>query len=287
MLTRRSLLSCAALGAATPSWGQQTPTLSYPRRAGPRDTMNGYAARLLALALARCGRPYRLQEGKETMTQSRALIEMRRPDPPIDVYWTVTTPQREQALLPVRIPIERGLIGWRVALVRARDRERWRELRRLAELQAYTAGQKHDWPDTEILRANGLPVQTSAQYESLFQMLALGRFDYFPRSVLEIATEQRLHAGLGLEIEPYLALQYPSAMYFFVSPARPQLADDLARGLEAAQADGSFERLFQAHFGATMGELHLRQRRVLNLHNPSLPAGMPLERRDWWMKPVD
>ena len=257
--------------------------LLYPRHAGQRDTLGGYAPELLALALAGAERRYELAQSPSTMAQGRAMVEMLKPEPPIDVFWTVTTPQRQQALLPIRIPIERGLFGWRVALVRRADAERFRELRRLSELAPLVAGQKHDWPDVGILRANGLTVQTSTQYESLFNMLSLARLDYFPRSVLEVRAELEAHAELDLVIEPHLVLRYPSALYFFVAPGRTQLAADITQGLERAQANGSFERLFQQHFRETIDALHLGQRRVFELRNPSLPADVPVQRRDWWL----
>lgn len=284
MLARRSLV-LAGLAAGPALRADDAARLRTPRHAGGRDTLGGYAPQLLALALERSPRRYDLRESPESLAQGRALVEMLRPDPPIDVFWTVTTPERQAALRPIRVPIERGLMGWRVALVRQGDVSRLRDVRSLQELAPLQAGQKHDWPDVAILRANGLSVQTATQYESLFGMLALGRIDYFPRSVLEIRAELEAHAGLNLAIEPHLVLRYPSALYFFVAPARSELAEDIRQGLERAQADGSFEKLFQAHFRDTIDALGLSGRRVLDLRNPSLPPDVPLGRPDWWLRP--
>jgi hypothetical protein len=41
-------------------------------------------------------------------------------------------------------------------------------------------------PDTTSQRANGLRLELSPRYDGLFRMLKSNRFDYFPRSVLEI-----------------------------------------------------------------------------------------------------
>jgi hypothetical protein len=285
MITRRHLLTYPAAAGPLAALGAAPIVLTYPQHGATRDTLNGYAPALLAMALGRSGRSYQLRECPDLMAQSRVMIEVGRPRPLIDVFWTMTSIERERMLRPIRIPIERGLIGWRVALVRLADKERWRSLRGLQDLKSHSAGQMHDWPDTEILRANGLSVLTSPQYESLVQMLSRGRFDYFPRSVLEIESELQDHAGLDLAIEPHFALRYPSALYFFVDPKRTELAADLQQGLEACQADGSFERLFRQHFAATIANLRLKQRRVLVLHNPVLPPSVPLQRRDWWLNP--
>lgn len=285
---RRTLLGAAGLasmGLARGQGGGESELVVYPRHQALQDAQMAYVLRLMMLALARSGRPYRFQQTATVMVQSRALIELAKPNAPIDVFWTMTNPQREQTLLPVRIPLERGLIGWRQLLVRKGDLARWQRVARLSDLANFTAGQMHDWPDTPILRANGLTVQTSTHYESLFTMLARGRIDYFPRSLIEIHVEQQAHRHLELEIEPRLLLHYPAALYFFVSPARPRLAVDLEHGLEAMQADGTFERLFQQQFGTLLTPEKFAQHHVLRLHNPELPTATPLTRKELWWSP--
>ena len=34
----------------------------------------------------------------------------------VDICWTMSTDERETQILPIRIPIDKGLIGWRIAL---------------------------------------------------------------------------------------------------------------------------------------------------------------------------
>ena len=70
-------------------------------------------------------------------------------------------------------------------------------------MAAFTAGQASDWPDTDILRANDLPVATTATYSSLFQMLGKQRFDYMPRSVVEVWQEAESHRGEGLIVDQH------------------------------------------------------------------------------------
>jgi len=285
MMRRRQLLVGGAAGLASAVHAAEPATVIYPRHESLQDAQVGYIQRLMFAALARSGRRYQTRPSSTLMVQSRSLIELARPEPSIDVFWTMSNPERERHLLPVRIPIDRGLIGWRIALVRRTDLARWKGLRQLSELAAYTAGQMHDWPDTEILRANGLPVQTSTRFQGLFSMLALGRIDYFPRSLLEIAAERDQYQHMALEIEPHLLLHYPAALYFFVAPSRPRLAGDLSRGLEAMQADGSFEAMFQKQFDPVLARFRLGRRQVLQLRNPVLPEGTPLQRKALWWDP--
>ena len=198
----------------------------------------------------------------------------------------VTDRQREASgLLPVRIPIDRGLMGWRLLLVRRSELAPWAQVRSLKALGERLAGQGHDWPDTAILRANGLKVGTSSGYDALFRMLAAGRVDYFPRSILEIDAEMAGGRHPELAIAPNLMLQYPAAAYLFVSPTRPDLAAELKAGLEAAVADGSFLRLHREQYGAVIKAHPISPDRVLRLSNPLLPPETPIQRRELWMQP--
>jgi hypothetical protein len=80
-------------------------------------------------------------------------------------------------------------------LINRSDAAKFTKVKTLDDLRQLQAGQGHDWPDTEILRFNGLNVQVSASYESLFTMLRAQRFDYFPRSIIEIWDEQKKFGG--------------------------------------------------------------------------------------------
>lgn len=260
-------------------------TLIYARHQGEDDPHLQYVLALLRLALLRSGKAYVLRSSEQRMVQTRAMREIELGTGTVDILWTMTNCQREAQLLPVRFPLDQGLLGWRVALVGAAQPQLLRNARSLLDLQALSAGQMRDWPDTAILQDNGLRVDTSSNYEGLFQQLAIGRIDYFPRSVIEVEQELASHGHLPLAIDPYLVLRYATAMYFFVSKQRPELASDLETGLETALADGSFRQLFLQHFGKTAQRLRLAQRRVLELRNAGLPPETPLHRKELWFHP--
>ena len=248
------------------------------------DPRNRYTLQLLQLALDKAGGDYRLQPAAKPMQQGRVLMELAQ-GRNVRVAWSMTSLEREAQLLPIRIPIYKGLIGWRLALIKSERRALLHEVRNLAELGRFNAGQGHDWPDTEILRGNALPVVGAPNYQSLFRMLALGRFDYFPRSLAEVWAEAEQQRAAGLVVEDSLALHYPSAVYFFVNPKDVALAAHIERGLELAIADGSFERLFQSFNGEYIQRAQLGKRRILHLSNPLLPPQTPLQREELWFQP--
>jgi ABC-type amino acid transport substrate-binding protein len=123
------------------------------------------------------------------------------------------------------------------------------------------------------------------RYTDIFLKLAGGRIDYFPRSVQEIWTELGTHVDSGFAVEPSIALHYPAAMYFFVNRNNAALANDIRQGLERALADGTFEALFQRHFGPALKRAALDKRQVFELGNPLLPAETPLANRRLWWRP--
>lgn len=260
--------------------------LRYPRAPDGEEYRQAYALAQLQQALDKAGSPLRLQPSEHPMEQERALVSLAE-DSAVDVVWSMTSAERERRLLPVRIPLDKGLYGWRIALLRQDRPLLLRHVRQLADLQGWRAGQGHDWPDTQILRYNGLPVEVTSSYDSLFRMLDAGRFDYFPRAVIEIWDEAEHNREAAITIDRHLLLHYPTALYFFFSPHNPQLAETVERGLERALADGSFDRLFLQHYGASLRRVDFARRRLIELRNPLLPAATPLRRRELWFHPDD
>lgn len=91
-------------------------TLRYPRRADGDEFRSIYALAQLQLALDKAGSPLRLEPSHYSMEQERALVNLEHNDR-LDVAWSMTSIEREQRLLPVRIPLDKGLFGWRIALL--------------------------------------------------------------------------------------------------------------------------------------------------------------------------
>ncbi len=257
-------------------------TIYYPRPESAIDRRNIYPVKVLELVLEKSGARYLPRASPVQMPQSRALLELATGSKLVHVAWGMTSIEREQQVLPVRIPIDKGLLGWRLALVADRRTDVLKGVRSIGDLRAFTAGMGHDWPDTALFRANGLEVVDVPNYELLFRMLANGRFDYFPRSVSEVWAELDAHEGLALD--RHIVLHYPAPAYFFVSKDNTALAAAIARGFERAIADGSFDRLFQQHFGKQLKRAAIGRRRVLELDNPSLPPETPLGRKELWLK---
>ena len=280
---RRDLLLS---GAPFASAGAQAAArrLLIPRVSARAKLDHNFAAALLGQALAAAGLPVLLEPTPELIPQNRALQELGRRSGRLDVVWTMTSSEREQVARPIRVPIYKGLFGWRLLLAAPEVAARLRTVHNLADLSRFTLLQGLEWPDTGVLQANGLNVVVSPSYDAMFKQLRLGRADAFPRSVEEVWWELDRY-GQGLTVVPDLCLHYPAAVYYFVAPDDDELAAAIELGLHKLRASGAFDRLFMAHHGDDIARARLASRRIIELHNPLLPKQKPLDKPELWFKP--
>ncbi len=244
-------------------------TIYYPYHDAERFKENAYYLALLKLALdhskAEFG-DYRLQKAMQPMFQGRALLEIKS-NRTLSVAWTMTSPAREEDLAAIRIPLLRGLGGYRIFLIREGQQELFSQINNEQQLKGLFAGQGKDWPDSSILLDNGYQLVTGSGHSSLFNMLQYGRFDYMPRALHEPWNEVEIFEGL--QVEGTLALHYPSPYYFFVSHDNPRLKNRIETGLRKAEANGSFKSLFENHpvTKNILAAAQLDIRKVFSLNN--------------------
>jgi ABC-type amino acid transport substrate-binding protein len=272
------------LGVASPSLGAPALRVRHPPVQDADDRRAEYPIAALRLALERAGANAEVVPAAIAMEQGRAMraLEAGRL---IDVMWTVNTPERERRLRVVRTPVDGGMIGWRVLLVRRDALPRFAGVRDRAALAPLLGAQGHDWPDLAILQANGLRVLPTPHYRALFDLLERRRIDYVPRGVGEAIPEARALRRRGIDVEPGLLLHYPTALHFFVRPDNDALAGLLERGLQRAIDDGSLRRLFDRAYADDFAMLDLPRRQRIDLANPDRPAGSVRADAGWWFAP--
>jgi hypothetical protein len=121
------------------------------------------------------------------MEQQRQLKSLD--DNILDVMWAMTSIHLEKDALPVRIPLLKGLLGYRVLVVRKDQQQAFSAITQLSQLKQLTAVQGFGWSDVQILQDNGFKVEVSSWYDTIYKSLNSGFYDYFPRSVLEVGAE--------------------------------------------------------------------------------------------------
>lgn len=289
-LARAVLVLMSLAATATPVWAMEPHVIGHIRPDTEVDARDAYFLELLELALSRTEEdfgPYRLTMAPVQMTQSRAIRSLLG-GTYVDVIWTMTSPQREQQLLPVRVPLLRGLMGVRVPVVQMDDRALLADVADPVSLRRFRAGQGHDWPDTAILEANSIPVALASDYESLFRMLGRGRIDHVPRSVAELGAEGALYETYDLAVGDGPLIVYHAPIYYFVAPDNLRLALRLEVGLQRILEDGSFRRLFLSHPAnqRALSEVLLEDRPIIWLENPLLPEETPVDDARLWFEPI-
>lgn len=252
--------------------------ITYPKQPIEDSIHVTYTIELLKLALEKTGVRFEITPTDEITLQGKAfnLLSNNRS---INIVWSMTNEQREADFLPIRVPIFKGLIGWRVLLV---EPNMLPKLER-SNLREHSVVQGMDWPDTKILQANGFNVVNATNYDEAFMIMHRSQAGMFPRSVIEVIAEMADdNLRRDLMIEPNYVLQYPAAMYFFVNKRDKILARLLEQGFAKAMADGTFDALFNATYLPVLEELKVSQRTLVKLTNPLLPLETPLFEEHLW-----
>lgn len=198
-------------------------------------------------------------------------------------------PELNESAIPIPIPIDRGLLGYRVGLIRRDSQKFFNTIKDKDGLKKITIGQGNDWGDVPIYQLNDIPIVTSGDYPLLFAMLLNGRFDLFPRGLVEVIPEFEHYRKIypNIAIENHLLIKYDYGEFFYVSQSYPKLAQRISDGLNLMLEDGSFEDFFQERFAHTLRDLQLNRRVFIRLQSPSLPAWVPVKRKDLWFNPIE
>lgn len=244
-----------------------------------------YAKGLLKLALSKLPEKYEWDDSTPTNTEAR-IIQMVVENQ-LDVCWYATTNDFEDRMLPIRIPMYRGLLGYRILMIKKGTQSKFDGIRTIDDLKRVSLGSGRFWADTDVLLANNLNVVKVLKYDGMFFMLDGSRFDAFPRGAHEPWAEMKSHPSLDLEVEKNLLLVYPNPFYFFVNKSNTELARNIEKGLRIAIEDGSFEQYFlnDPTVKDVIANANLKNRTVIKLQNPTLPKQTPLEDKNLWFDP--
>ncbi len=275
------------IGSMTPVLAQEAILLSRPQ--SEQDTRLLYPRALLESALAHtvdAYGDYRLEYTKVKLQWERAREELKQ-GKGLHVISAATRKDWEAELLPVRIPVMKGLLGYRIFLIRKEDQPKFAQIRNLDELKQLNAGSGKQWSITPVFQHNQFKLVTGSSYEGLFSMLVGRRFDYFPRGINEAPQEYaaRKDQFPTLHIEENLMLRLYLPVYFFVTPKRPQLAERIEEGLNRMIADGTFDQVFFKYHKELLESVNLQNRRSFAIENPNLSPLTPLERKELWLDP--
>lgn len=273
------------LSATAPLSNSDTLTVRYPlvKTSTLYKESAAYFLDVIKLALDKSEVDYKLEFVEiQTMPLSRSMALIKRGV--YDVHWLSTTIERETQLRPIRIPLFKGLLGLRISLVNAKKHNVLANIETLDMLKKLYVGQGHDWPDTDLLKHKGFRLIPSSTTTALIDLVKSGRIDYFPRSVIEVWSEEAYINDPNVVVDQHIALYYPQAFYFFVRNDNEVLHHHIQTGLDRAIEDGSFESNFNAYFLDYIHRAQLEKRTLFRFHNPFIPPETPLNDSRLWLQ---
>ncbi|WP_343733361.1 hypothetical protein [Duganella sp.] len=291
---RRSVMAATLGLLALPCWPQQETARDVyliDHNFSRQDSRDRYTLLMLRAALdassARYG-DYDLRSSPLGMERDRLLSEMKK-GALVNLSAQITSPEWERSLMPIRIPIDKGLSGYRISLIAGSQQARFNTITTLEQLKRLPLGAGRQWSSTAVFLHAGFEVAQGNSTANLHSMLAAHRFLHFPRGIEEAVFEQAAYAPAfpDLEVERSMAIFFPLPRYFFVTPGQPRLAGRLEYGLRRMLADGSFDRIFHDFYDELINKVNLRKRRIFRLDNPLLSPETPLANKAYWYDPLE
>lgn len=192
-----------------------------------------------------------------------------------DIFGTVAGNPKlanENKLL-IPFPMMKGLLGYRLLIIRAEDQGKYSAIESVEDLRALTNGVPDGWAEVDLFRANGIAVEADLRFDNLFEKLAEQQFDYttFGGNEIEQVFSEHVASRRELALEQQLLVYYPFPLVFYVTPNDPILAQRISQGMAIISRNGVLDGIFEQHFGETVRRLNLSKRHKLVLNNPLLP----------------
>lgn len=255
-----ALLACFGSGAAV--------DIILPKPGNPDTPSNTYIIQLINEAVQAVGDSANITYSADRMNQKRAMHSLEQ-DVLINLSWFTQTPARDQKLQAIPFPIYKGSHGLRLFIIHKDQAHKFAKVKTLPDLIPLVGLQKSSWSDYDVLIANGLTINGSLSYQSMYKAIEEGLGDYFPRSAMTISSELRNNNKQGkLLIEPRLALKYDNYYYLYVNKNNQALYKTLTTGLDILVTQGRYEVLFQRYFANRFKGLNIHQRLIFELALP-------------------
>ena len=222
-----------------------------------------------------------------SLTQGRTLQLLAKKY--LDVYWTGTTIEREKQFYAVKIPLMKGLLGYRVSIIKKPNLSTFTTISE-KDFKQKIACQASHWPDTKILDYNQYKINPVVHYNVMFEMVSKNRCDYFPRAIFEGYGELEVAQKKfdDLIILDDVLLYYPFPIYFFVNKENAALGHIIENGLEQMIDSGELDTFMRNHY-VTSHAFPMekwKSKRIFHLENPFLPETTNIENSRYWIAPL-
>lgn len=224
------------------------------------------------------------------MSRNRILRELQDGQT-INVIAEASSLEWNTKLIPIKIPIRKGIQGFRVFIIQKKNVKSLAQITSIMQLTSLKTGSGSQWSTKVAMQQAGFEVIESVQYDSLFNMLSKGRFVTFGRGVNEAyqELEQFNLQYPNLVIDENILLHIPLATYFYVSPNKPHLAQRIEVGLRRIINNGEFDRLFYKRHCDFLRKSKMNQRLIFKIDNPLISEAemTSIVGKDFLLNPKD
>lgn len=226
---------------------------------------------------------YKVDTNGISMNRTRALASLIE-GKNLHVMAEAPKPDWNEKLLAVRIPIRKGIQGFRLFLTKHEHKERLSKINLLEDFKLLPTGSGEQWSTTSVLEQAGFNVVKGVDYEGLFGMLVRNRFITFGRGINEVFEEyeQRQPELNDLTIDDRFLLYIPLPTYFFVTPTKPELRDRIEKGLKSLISTKEFDQIFEKEFGELIKRAQLDKRIKFSIPNTNLSNDDPIHIKEYW-----
>ena len=273
------------IGYSTAVNAQSKPKIYLPSATGGLNNLPIFAVEEIVKRnpIYQVAYPY---DGRTNLTFSKVLEDLEAGE--ISVIGTLASREYEERFQAIYYPLYMGIFGLRLAIVKQSEVNQFKNVKNLADLQAFKAGQGKKWADTPILKANGIPVVEVNNYFRHFPMLEGDRFDYFPRAIHEPWGEIEREKQYELTVDPHILLRYQVPFYLFIKKDDKKLYDFLMQGMEELVQSGRLREMFFAEESVqlALSNSNLSNRVIIDLDNPELSDKTPIDRAELWFDPL-
>ena len=201
-----------------------------------------------------------------------AFERLRNNNPGFDAMISASHFEREEGLLPVYIPLDRGLLGVRVCLINQASQPYFSEVKNSTDFSRLSLQVVLDesWPDKGIMEANQIPVKSINSHDQRIQFVMENAKVCYSRSIFEIGREHAANPDLVIEKE--LLLVYHQADILYFRKGAKNLAEAIQYGLIKSYEDGTFQQIYNRHFQSLKEKNNLYGRKIFFLQSPMLSA---------------
>ncbi|SDE69107.1 hypothetical protein [Kordiimonas lacus] len=252
--------------------------------APPPDGHFDYEVKLLQIALAHASGDHSLvlvePDDERPANQGRMLRQFADGKSPYNILFSGYSPEREDMLEMVYIPLTRGLLGHRLLFIEEKTDSLLASIDTLAQFKSLvTLGMAISHPERPIYEYNGLQV-TSAPSDSQWQLLARGRFHALLFGVDEafplLALKGGQHGNATITVSGQVRISYLYDSFFFVAKGDSKRAAIVTEGLLAAYDSGAFMAHFSNYPAIKQGLeiVAAHDRRVFWINNPYTSSRM-------------